>query len=294
MVVVLMALIAAVAVTGIAIFSRQVAVGRPWRPRPEALALGAVTNFFDTLGIGSFAPTMAWLRFRGLAADRAIPPTMFIGHGLPSILKALIFLALLGTAVNPWLLAGCVLAMFTGVTLGVRLVKRASLRVVRGGIAVALLIAGGFYAATNLGALPSGGTAATLPPVLMALALVGFLGMGVLINFGVGHYAPALVMFGLMGMDLRFAFPIMAAAGVLGMSAMALPYLADRTIDLRVVAGLAFGGVPAVLVAAFLVRSLPVVTLRWLVVAIVLHAAIILLHAALTGEEEPPAPVDLP
>ena len=48
---------------------------------PEAIVLGAITNFFDTLGIGSFAPTMAWFKFRKLVPDRLIPPTMLVGHG---------------------------------------------------------------------------------------------------------------------------------------------------------------------------------------------------------------------
>lgn len=291
MLVALIILIAAVGIAGLGLLFRQIAIGRQWRPTVEMLGLGAVTNFFDTLGIGSFAPTMAWFRFRGTIADRAIPPTMYIGHGLPSIVQALIFLALLGARVDPWLLTGCVLAMLAGVTLGVRLVGYASLRVVRGGIALALAIAGGFYVATNLGALPSGGTAAGLPPGGIGLAMLGYLLMGVLVNFGVGHYAPSLVMFGLMGMDPRLAFPVMATAGVLGMSGMGLRYLADRTIDLRVVVGLGFGGVPAVLVAAFLVRSMPLVGLRWLVVVVVLYAAVILFRAAWTEREgRPPAP----
>ncbi len=294
MLAVLIVLIATVAVAGMGLFVREIARGRAWRPPFETLGLGAVTNFFDTLGIGSFAPTMAWFRFRGLVADRAIPPTMYIGHGLPSIVQSLIFLALLGARVDPWLLAGCVVAMLVGVTLGVRLVGLASLRMVRGGIAAALAIAGGFYVATNLGALPAGGTAAALPTGEIALAMAGYLVMGVLVNFGVGHYAPSLVMFGLMGMDPRLVFPIMATAGVLGMSGMGLRYLADRTIDLRVVAGLGFGGVPAVLVAAFLVRSMPLVALRWLVVVVVLYAAIILFRAALTEREGPPPAPELP
>ena len=235
MLVMLIGLIAAIGVAGLGIFWRQIAIGRSWRPTRETVALGAVTNFFDTLGIGSFAPTMAWFRFRRLVGDRAIPPTMYIGHALPSIVQALLFLGLLGAGVDPWLLAGCVLAMLAGVSLGVRLVGRASLRVVRYGIAAALLVAGGFYAAVNLEALPTGGPAATLPPVLMAVAMLGYLVMGVLVNFGVGHYAPSLVMFGLMGMDPLFVFPVMATAGVLGMSNMGLRYIADRAIDLRIV-----------------------------------------------------------
>ena len=294
MVVVLMMIIGSVALVGVALVVRQMAAGRPWRPRAEMLVLGAITNFFDTLGIGSFAPTMAWFRFRGLVADRAIPPTMYVGHGLPSVVQALLFLALFGSRIDPWLLAACVLAMFMGAMLGVYLVRLASLRTVRAGIAVALTIAGGFYAATNVGALPAGGTASTLPPTLFAAAVLGYFAMGVLINFGVGHYALSLVMFGLMGMDPHLVFPIMATAGVVGLSGVGFRYLADPAIDLRVIVGLAAGGVPAVLIAAFVVRSMPLATLRWLVVVVVLYAAITLLRAALMRTDEQPPVPDLP
>src|SRR4051812_37675941 len=70
------------------------------RPTLEGAALGAITNFFDTLGIGSFAPTMAWLKFRRLVPDRLIPCTMLVGHTLPSMAQAVIFLILLGVKVD--------------------------------------------------------------------------------------------------------------------------------------------------------------------------------------------------
>ena len=47
-------------------------------PRIEAVVLGAVVSFFDTLGIGSFAPTTAWFKFRKLVPDRLIPQTMLV------------------------------------------------------------------------------------------------------------------------------------------------------------------------------------------------------------------------
>ena len=84
------------------------------KPKPEALGLGAVTNFFDTLGIGSFAPTIAWFRFRKMVPDRLIPLTMLTGYTIPSILQGVIFLILLGTKVDPWLLLFCIVALTAG------------------------------------------------------------------------------------------------------------------------------------------------------------------------------------
>src|SRR5689334_13832635 len=74
---------------------------RPALPNVEAIVLGAVTDFFDTLGIGSFAPTIAWFKFRRMVEDRLIPSTMIVGHTPPSVMQGFIFLILLGVAVDP-------------------------------------------------------------------------------------------------------------------------------------------------------------------------------------------------
>lgn len=249
-------------------------------PRCEAIALGAVTNFFDTLGIGSFAPTMTWLRLRRLVPDRLIPSTMLAGHSLPTIVQSVVFLILLGVKVDPVLLIGCTVAMIAGGQVGVRLVHRAPVRVIRVAVAIALLLSATFYALTNLGLLPGGGTAAQLPLPLTIAAIAAHFLLGVLLNFGVGAYAPTLVMFSLFGMDPRLAFPVMTSAGAFSLSASGIRLIRDPEIDVRIVLGMAIGGVPAVLVAAFLVRDMPVSMLRWLVVIVVTYAALNLLRSA--------------
>src|SRR5262245_45051913 len=109
----------ALAVVVYALMLLRAALARRAVPRLEAVALGALTNFFDTLGVGSFAPTMAWFKFRRLVPDRLIPSTMLVGHTLPAVAQAIIFLVLLGVLVEPVLLVGCVLALLMGGLLGV-------------------------------------------------------------------------------------------------------------------------------------------------------------------------------
>src|SRR3982750_370340 len=70
----------ALAILVYAIALIRVVIDRRIVPSGEGVVLGAITNFFDTLGIGSFAPTMAWLKFRKLVPDRLIPCTMLVGH----------------------------------------------------------------------------------------------------------------------------------------------------------------------------------------------------------------------
>ena len=72
-------------------------------------------------------------------------------------------------------------------------------------VGIALLIAAALYAPANLQLMPGGGTAASLPPLLTAVAIAANFVFGVLLNFGVGNYAPTLVLLSLMGMDPRSA-----------------------------------------------------------------------------------------
>jgi uncharacterized membrane protein YfcA len=121
---------------------------------------------------------------------------------------------------------------------------------------------------------------------LTVAAIVANFVFGVLLNFGVGNYAPSLVMFSLMGMDPRLCFPIMAAGASLTVAGAGARHIAIGDINLKMVIGMTLGGIPAVLVAAFLVKSMPVETLRWLVMIVVLYAAGVMLRAAVMGRAE--------
>ena len=258
-------------------------------PRAEAAVLGAVTNFFDTLGIGSFAPTMAWFKFRRLVPDHLIPPTMIAGHVPASIVQALIFLALLGGKVDPVLLVGSIAAVTIGGLIGVRLVYLAKAWVVQGTVALALILAAIFYTLANLGLMPIGGTASSLPLGLTLIAIAASFGFGILLNFGVGNFAPTLALLSLMGLDPRYCFPIMAGSAGLAGVIVASRHVQAGKIDLRIVLGIALGGIPAVLIAAFLVKSMPMETLRWLVTLVVLYTAVVMLRAAIAGRRQPDA-----
>jgi uncharacterized membrane protein YfcA len=262
------------------------AIARRVTPSPEAIALGAVVSFFDTLGIGSFAPTAAWLKFRRLVSDRQLPPTMLVGLTPPAMTESIIFLILLGVMVDPVLLFGSALAVLLGGLVGAPLVARARVWIVQLVVAVGLVLAAGAYAMTNLHLFPGGGTAAALSPLLTVLAIIASFAFGVLLNFGVGNYAPTLVMLSLMGMDPRLCFPVMAGGAALMGAGAGARHIQLGTTDLRVVLGLAIGGIPAVLVAAFIVKTMPIATLRWLVIVVVLYAAGVMFRAALLGRRE--------
>ena len=149
-----------------------------------------------------------------------------------------------------------------------------------------MILAAIFYALANLGLMPIGGTAASLLSGLTALAIAVSFGFGILLNFGVGNYAPTLAMLSLMGLDPRYCFPIMAASAGLSGLIVASRHVKAGKIDLRIVLGIAIGGIPAVLIAAFLVKSMPMEALRWLVMLVVLNTAVIMLRSAAAGRRK--------
>jgi uncharacterized membrane protein YfcA len=252
-------------------------------PKGEAAMLGVVVCFFDTLGIGSFAPTTAWFKFRKLVPDRLIPPTMLVGLTPPVMVESIIFLLKLGVKVDPVLLFGSAVAVLMGGLVGAPLVARARVWIVQLTVAVGLLLAAIAYAMSNLDLFPVGGTAAGLPATLTIVAIAASFGFGILLNFGVGNYAPTLVLLSLMGMDPRLCFPVMAGGAALMGAGAGAKHIQIGQIDLKVVLGLALGGIPGVLVAAYIIVTMPLAVLRWLVIVVVLYAAAVMIRAATIG-----------
>ena len=251
--------------------------GRKW-PYWSDLLTGFGTNFVDTLGIGSFAPTTAIFKLRHRPPDENIPGTLNAGHAVPTITQAVIFIS----AVNVELptLAGMIGASVLGAWFGVGVVARLPRRQLQIGMGVALLVAAALFTATNLGWLPGGGQAVGLHTLPLAFAIgVNFV-LGALMMLGIGLYAPCMILVSLLGMNPLTAFPIM-----MGACAFLMPVGADRFVrrkryDLPSALGLAIGGIPAVLIAAFIVKSLSMQWLRWLVVGVVIYAAVLMLLSA--------------
>src|SRR5580693_6773473 len=145
-------------------------------PTPIELVIGFVTDFFDTLGIGSFAPTTAVYKFTRIVPDELIPGTLNVGHTPAAIAETLIFVAAI--LVDPLLLVAMVASSAAGAWLGAGVVARLPRRAIQVAMGIALVMAGTAFAATNLNLLPGGGT---------AMALHGWqFGLAVGINFILG------------------------------------------------------------------------------------------------------------
>jgi len=241
-------------------------------------AIGFVTAFFDTLGIGSFAPTTAIFKFRRRMPDEEIPGTLNVGHALPTIAQALIFIA--SVEVELWTLLGMIAAAVLGAWLGVGVVARLPRRAIQIGMGGALLFAALLFLAKNLDWMPGGGNAVGLDGWRLAFAIAMSFVLGALMMLGVGLYAPCLILVSLLGMNPLAAFPIMMGSCAFLMPVGGARFLRTRRYDLRGALGLTLGGIPGVLVAAYIVKSLPIEWIRWLVLLITVYAALLMLLSA--------------
>ena len=264
-------------------------------PQLFDLALGFITNFFDTLGIGNFAPTTAALKFTRRIPDEDVPGTLNVGHALPVLTEALIFIAAI--VVDPRLLIAMIGASIGGAWVGAGVVARMPRRAIQLGMGTALAIAAALFIAANLQWMPVGGSATAVSGTRFLVAVSGNFVLGALMTLGIGLYAPCLIMLSLLGLDPRAAFPIMMGSCAFLMPIGGIRFVRSRRYSVPVALGLALGGPPAVLLAAYVVKSMPIVWLRWLVVLVVLYAAAVMLHSALrgntvssgeTGRETPP------
>jgi uncharacterized membrane protein YfcA len=249
-------------------------------PSLVQVLIGFVTDFLDTLGIGSFATTTTAYKMLHAVPDERMVGTVLIGHALPVVTQAFIFLVVV--QVDPTALVSLIAVSVLGSWLGAGVATKLPRGPIQIGIGIGLLAAATFMLMSQLGVFPGGGTALALTPGKLAIALVVNFILGVTLMLGIGNYAPSLILFSVLGMDPRAAFPIMMSSGAMMCMVGGLRFMKAGRFDTRAALGLTLGGIPGVLVAGLLVRSLPLSVLRWMVVCVVVYAAIMMLRSALS------------
>jgi uncharacterized membrane protein YfcA len=246
-------------------------------PSARESATGFVTVFFDTLGIGSFATTTTIFRAWHLVPDELIPGTLNVGHAFAGVLGAFIFIGLVPVASGT--LLPMVVAAGLGAWLGSGLVARLPRYRIRLGMGAALLVAATVMLLTQLGWLPGGGEALGLHGGRWMVAVLGNFVLGSLMTLGIGLYAPCMIMVTLLGMSPLAAFPIMMGSCAFLQPISGTRFLREGRYHLSASVGLTLGGVPALLIAAYVVKSLPLTAVRWVVLGVVCVTGMTLLRA---------------
>ena len=239
---------------------------------PGLLGTGFITNFFDTLGIGSFAQQTAIFKFFHLVDDRIIPGTMNVGDTIPTVTQAFIFMTVV--KVEPLTLVSMSLAAPIGAVLGAGVVARMSRSKIQLGMGIGLLAVALIILAGLLKLMPLGGQAIGLTGWKLALVIIMSFIFGALQTIGIGFYAPCMAMVYALGMHPLTAFPIMMTATAMLMAAGSARFVKENAYDHKAAIALTIAGIIGVFLAAFVVKSLPLTVLKWVVCAVVLYTSI--------------------
>jgi uncharacterized membrane protein YfcA len=251
---------------------------------PVGLGIGFITNFFDTLGIGSFATTTSLYKFLRGVRDELIPGTLNVGHAIPTVVEALIFVAVIQVDFRTLVLM--IAASVLGAWLGAGVVSHWSRRKIQVGLglcligAAALILIRQLQDVWHMHIIPGGGETLGLSGIYLGIGVIGIFALGALMTLGIGLYAPCMILVSLLGMSEKTAFPIMMGACAFLMPVGSVRFIRSGRYDLKAAAALAIGGIPGVLLAAYWVKSLSLTAIRWLVVVVVLYTAVMLLRSA--------------
>jgi uncharacterized membrane protein YfcA len=234
--------------------------------------IGFVVNFFDVLGIGAFAPQTALLKFTKQTSDKLIPGTMNVANTLPVLIQAIIFIQVV--EVEPVTLIVMFLTAMGGAILGADIIGKLSERNIRLTISTALLITAGFMFANKMHWIHGEGVAIGIHGWKLVIAgVVNFI-LGAMMTAGVGLYAPCMALVYLLGLSPQVAFPIMMGSCAFLMPPASYKFIKSGAYNKKAALGMAIPSIFAVLIAAFIIKSMPLDTLRWLVLIIIVYTSI--------------------
>ena len=243
--------------------------------------IGFVVNFFDVLGIGAFAPQTALLKFTKQTEDRVLPGTLNVSNTIPVLIQALIFIQIV--EVEPITLISMLLSAAAGAILGAGIVAKLSVRKIQLTMGFALLITAFFMLSGQMQWIQSGGEAIGLTGWKLALAVGTNFILGAFMTVGIGLYAPCMALVYALGMSPLVAFPIMMGSCAFLMPPASAKFIKEGAYNRKASVSMAIPGIIAVLIAAFLVKSLPLNTLRWVVIVVIIYTSLIMFKSALNN-----------
>jgi hypothetical protein len=249
----------------------------------KAGIIGFVVNFFDVLGIGAFAPQTALLKFTKQTEDRVLPGTLNVANTLPVLIQAIIFITVI--EVEPVTLILMLLAAAAGAVWGAGIVSKLSEKNIRLTMGIALFITACFMFAGKMNWIQGGGTAIGLYNVKLAIAVIVNFMLGALMTAGIGLYAPCMALVFALGLSPIVAFPIMMGSCAFLMPPASVKFIREGAYNRKAAMAMALPGMIAVLIAALIVKSLPLDILRWVVMVVILYTSAVMLRSAFSGKK---------
>lgn len=240
--------------------------------------IGFVVNFFDVLGIGAFAPQTALLKFTKQTEDRVLPGTLNVANTIPVLIQALIFIQIV--EVEPITLIAMLVSAAFGAILGAGIVSKLPVRKIQLTMGFALAVTAFFMLSGQMDWIQGGGEAIGLTGWKLGVAIVANFILGAFMTAGIGLYAPCMALIYALGMSPLVAFPIMMGSCAFLMPPASAKFIKEGAYNRKAAVYMAIPGAIAVLIAALIVKSLPLDTLRWVVIGVIIYTSFVMLRAA--------------
>ncbi|MDT2597252.1 TSUP family transporter [Enterococcus dongliensis] len=238
--------------------------------------IGFVTDFLDTLGIGSFAPTAMLLDFtKQLGHDRLLPGTLNVAHAIPVLVEAFIFTTVV--EVSPVTLFSLIIAATVGSFVGSKFVTKLPEKKVQFWMGWALIITAvlmGLRQTGMLNMLGEGNTATALTGAKLVIGVVVNFILGALMTIGVGLYAPCMAMVYMLGLSPLVAFPVMMGSCAGLMPVASINFVKEGDYARKVSLAITIGGIIGVIIAAKFVTGLNLDILTWIIIVVIVYTGI--------------------
>ncbi|MBF0600523.1 sulfite exporter TauE/SafE family protein [Limosilactobacillus oris] len=241
--------------------------------------IGFFTNFCDSLGIGSYAPTTMLLKLtKSLKNDKLLPGTLNVACALPVMTEAFLYIG--NFKVDGTTLLSMVVAAMIGSFAGARIVSRLDEKKIEiiVGIALAvtavLMILSATGVITKLGA---NNVATGFHGWKLVVACAVNCILGALMSAGIGLYAPCMALVYLLGMNPIVAFPIMMSSCASTMPIAAAEFIKKNEYARMPSIAITLFGCVGVVIAVTFVKSLNLTVLMWLVIAVMIYTSVLML-----------------
>ena len=241
--------------------------------------IGFITNFFDTLGIGSFAPLTALLRGFKQIEDKLIPGTLNVSVTIPVMIEAFVFITII--KVEKITLFLMIVAAIIGSAIGAGILSKLSEKLIQRLVGIALIITAFLLLSGQMGWIKELGVgkAIGLTGTKLIIAVLVNIALGTFQAAGIGMYAPSMALIYLLGMSPEVAFPLMMASSAFALPSASIRYIKDQAYNRKAAITITLSGSIGVLIAAFIVKTLDVYLLTWLVIIVIIYTGITLIKS---------------
>ena len=241
--------------------------------------IGFITNFFDTLGIGSFAPLTALLRGLKQIEDKLIPGTLNVSVTIPVMIEAFVFITII--KVEKITLFLMIVAAIIGSATGAGILSKLSEKLIQRLVGIALIITAFLLLSGQMGWIKELGVgkAIGLTGIKLIIAILVNIALGAFQAAGIGMYAPSMALVYLLGMSPEVAFPLMMASSAFALPSASIRYIKDQAYNRKAAITITLSGSIGVLIAAFIVKTLDVYLLTWLVIIVIIYTGITLIKS---------------